>query len=180
MQIGAVTSSTATNSSTQPAANAATRAFSDALRSSEQTAAARDVLMTLPPQLVQTLQSQPGSPVEAVDRLFEVLKDGSFTPPAGALGGPNTIIGATARAVSLFDSPAQLWDAMRSTVSQPGAVRTAVDASTEAIVTQASGGTPNIESLEQATAILGGPLSATQVAWWESALVYLLDGASSR
>jgi hypothetical protein len=178
MQIGAVTSSTTPSATTQPPVASSTQAFSDALRSKAQTAAARDVLVTLPPQLVQTLRSQSGSPVEAVDRLFEVLKDGSFTPPAGPLGGPNTIIGATARAASLFDTPTELWDAMRATLSQPEAVRAAVDASTEAIVSEASGGAPNIESLDQATAILGGRLSVSQVAWWESALWYLIDGGS--
>lgn len=179
MQIGAVSASTVPTGGTPPVTGASTRVFSDALRSREQVAAARDVLVTLPAQIVQTLQSRPGSPVEGVDRLFEVLQDGSFTPPAGPLGGPSTIISATARAVALFDSPAQMWDAMRAAVSQPGAVRAAMDASTEAIELEASGGTPQVESLEQATAILGGPLSVAQVAWWEAALWYLVGGPAA-
>lgn len=171
----AASTSTAANRAPTPT-GVASLAFSDALETSERAAAARDVLVTLPPQLVQTLRTQSGSPVEAVDRLFEVLKDGSFTPPAGPLGGPNTIIGATARAARLFDTPAAMWDSMRAAVAQPDLVRAAVDASVEAIVGPANGETPNIESIEQATAILGGPLETWQISWWESALWYLVGG----
>ena len=54
--------------------------------SQQQLAVARDVLASLPPPIVYTLRDRPSStPVEAVDRLFEVLQDGSFEPPAEEL-----------------------------------------------------------------------------------------------
>src|SRR5690349_7353675 len=75
--------------------------FGVALASQQQVDAARGVLAALPAPIVYSLRDQAGSPAETVDRLFNVVKDGSFVPPDGPLGQPGSIIGATAHAVSL-------------------------------------------------------------------------------
>ncbi len=146
-------------------------------------AVARDVLASLPPPIVETLRDRPGSPAEAVDLLFGELRDGSFKPPAGPLGAPDSIIGATARATALFDTPAQMWDALRELIAQPSAVQQAVAAHRPASATAQR--VPGADdwppmSMVQATAVLGGRLPAYQVEWWEQALRYLIEGARAR
>ena len=140
-------------------------------------AVARDLLTNLPPPIVETLRDHPGSPVEAVDILFGVLRDGSFKPPAGPLGAPDSIIGATARATAVFDNPAQMWDALRELIAQPAVLQQAVEAHRPAATTGAGGvsGEAPAMSMVQATAILGGRLSDYQVDWWEQALMYLIE-----
>jgi hypothetical protein len=114
------------------ASSAPSRTFAAALEEQvveeNRLAVARDVLANLPPPIVETLRDRSGSPAEAVDILFGVLRDGSFKPPAGPLGAPDSIIGATARATAVFDSPAQMWDALRELIGQPIAVLQAVEA----------------------------------------------------
>jgi hypothetical protein len=157
--------------------------LSSTVRSSEQVAAARDVLATLPAPIVYTLRDETGSPAEAVDRLFEALKNGSFQPPEGELGGPTTIIGATARAARLFESPNEMWGAMRSALGQPSTLAQAIKAAAGSTAPQASNGAvagppPDagaaVTSHDQALALLGGPVPASQVEWWEAALRFLL------
>ncbi len=146
--------------------------FASSLLSQQQLAAARDVLATLPPPIVYTLRSTQGSVVDSVDRLFEVLQDGSFEPPDGPLGGPDTIIGATARAVQYFGSPAEMWDAMRTMVGKTQPIADAV-AFKQAELTD-SEPPPDVASAEQAYAILGGSLPDVQLSWWEAALLYFM------
>jgi hypothetical protein len=140
-------------------------------------AVARDVLANLPPPIVETLRDHGGSPAEAVDLLFGVLRDGSFKPPAGPLGAPDSMIGATARATSVFDTPAQMWDTLRELIAQPVAVQQAVEAHRPPSGAAASADTSDWPAMGmvQATAILGGTLSDYQVGWWEQALRYLIN-----
>ena len=107
------------------AAAAAAVEFSESLLSQQQLGAARDVLATLPTPIVYTLRDEPGSPLATVDRLFEVLQDGSFEPPPEVLTGTG-IIAATARATQLFERPAQMWDAMRTIIGAGDPLREAV------------------------------------------------------
>lgn len=146
--------------------------FASSLLSQQQLAAARDVLATLPPPIVYTLRSTQGSVVDSVDRLFEVLQDGSFEPPDGPLGGPATIIGATARAAQYFDSPAEMWDAMRTMVGTTQPIADAV-AFKQAELTDTEP-PPEVANAAQAYAILGGSLPDVQLSWWEAALRYFL------
>ena len=155
------------------AVDTASADFASSLLSQQQLAAARDVLATLPPPVVYTLRSTSGSSVvDSVDRLFEVLQDGSFEPPDGPLGGPDTIIGATARAVQYFDSPAEMWDAMRTMVGTTQPIADAV-AFKQAELTDTEP-PPEVASAEQAYAILGGSLPDIQLSWWDAALRYFL------
>ena len=147
--------------------------FPASLLSQQQLAVARDVLGALPPPIVYTLRDQPSStPVEAVDRLFEVLQDGSFEPPAEELANTTGIIGATARAAQLFESPSQMWDAMRTIVGSGGPLGDAVKF---ARAEHQGAPPPNVASAEQAYAILGGALPLAQLGWWEAALLFLLS-----
>ena len=134
------------------------------------------MLARLPPPIVYTLRDQPaGSPVAAIDRLFEVLEDGSFQPPAKKLSGPG-IIGATARAVEWFDSPTQMWDAMRTMV---GAIEPLSNAVSFARAEYRDWAPPaSVTGAEHAYAVLGGMLPPEQLAWWEAALRFLLDPPS--
>ena len=176
MDIGAVGGVTGTDElqvgRRASAVDTASADFASSLLSQQQLAAARDVLATLPPPIVYTLRTTQGSVVDSVDRLFAVLQDGSFEPPDGPLGGPNTIIGATARAVQYFDSPAEMWDAMRTMVGKTQPIADAV-AFKQAELTD-SEPPPEVASAEQAYAILGGSLPDIQLSWWEAALRYFL------
>jgi hypothetical protein len=183
--------------SAPPRLDAATlgSSFAGALASQQQLEAARGVLSTLPAPIVYSLREGGGSPAEAVDRLFEVLKDGSFTPPDGPLGQPGTIIAATAHATMLFDSPSQLWGAMRSAIADP--------ASSAATLRGAPPSTPappsaeplsavtEVHTLEDAERLLTqlraspvapavpAPLAMTarDTEWWLAALRFLLGPA---
>ena len=147
--------------------------FAASLLSQQQLAVARDVLAALPPPIVYTLRDRPSStPVEAVDRLFEVLQDGSFEPPAEELANTTSIIGATARAAKLFESPRQMWDAMRTIIGSGGPLGDAVKFARAELQ---GAPPPNIASAEQAYAILGGELPLAQLGWWEAALLFLLS-----
>ncbi|MFN8639802.1 MAG: hypothetical protein U0360_10195 [Dehalococcoidia bacterium] len=161
--------------------------FASSLASQQQLEAARTVLEALPAPIVYSLRDNAGSPSEAVDRLFAVLKDGSFDPPPGPLGRPESIIGATAHAASLFDSPAQLWDAMRgaigSAMSAPRPV-TARPTGSAAVRSPGAPPPPEVHSLADAERLLtdlrAHPIaSATSdgpamTDWWEAALRFLL------
>lgn len=173
--------------------------FAGALASQEQQAAARGVLAALPAPIVYSLRDSGASPAAAVDRLFEVLKDGSFTPPAGPLGRPDSIIGATAHATTIFDSPDQLWDAMRAAIADPagaasafrnnvGPARASTVAGPPPLATPAA----EVTTLEEAERLLtdirtrgaggvGGSaaLSAREADWWEAALRFLLGARFS-
>jgi hypothetical protein len=156
--------------------------FSAALTNQQQIEAARDVLATLPAPIVYTLNDSPGSPSETVDRLFAVLKDGSFKPPDGPLGAPNSIIGATARAATLFETPAHMWHAMRTAIAQPSQLTSMFSAPTVSAATTAAPATPaapvEVHSLEDAARVLlqARPTTtpAAHLDWWEAALRFLL------
>ncbi len=168
--------------------------FAGTLATQKQQEAARAVLTALPAPIVYSLRDHAGSPADAVDRLFGVLKDGSFSPPVGALGRPESIIGATAHATTLFDTPAQLWDAMRAAIaehSSGGLVAAPSGARPSAV----AAGPPPVEvrTLEDAerllgelhagpapaTSIAGVPMSAGDAAWWDAALLFLLGARAT-
>lgn len=164
--------------------------FASSLASQQYIEAARAVLEALPAPIVYSLRDNPGSPSEAVDRLFAVLKDGSFQPPAGPLGRPESIIGATAHAASLFESPAQLWDAMRGTLGGAMASPGFLGPTTPAAGPEPAAPLPEVRSVpevhtlaeaEQLLADLrahptGHPaaLARSSADWWEAALRFLL------
>ncbi len=170
--------------------------FARNLDDQQQLDAARGVLATLPAPIVYSLRDHTGSPAESVDRLFAVLKDGSFSPPAGPLGAPDSIIGATAHAATLFDSPVQLWEAMRKAIGDPSSAATTLRGSAAAPSTPAAGppaeALPEVHTLEDAERLLTQlrsaaptsqppalPLSMSEreADWWEAALRFLLGGA---
>ena len=183
----ATTAAVSASPTTAPASIApASRTFAAVLEehSAEENrlAVARDVLANLPPPIVETLRDRPGSPAEAVDLLFGVLRDGSFKPPAGPLGTPDSMIGATARATAVFDNPTQMWDALRELIAQPAALQQAVEAHRPSPLQVNSAAADSsdwpVMSMVQATAILGGRLSDYQVDWWKQALTYLIEQAT--
>ncbi len=173
---------------------ASTATFASTLDGQQQLDAARAVLTALPAPIVYSLRDHPGSPAESVDRLFEVLKDGSFSPPAGPLGAPDSIIGATAHAATLFDSPGQLWDAMRAAIGNPSGAAAALQG-VPAPATPAAGRSdeplPEVRTLEDAERLLtqirstpppseaSAPISMSErdADWWEAALRFLLGSA---
>ena len=179
-----------------------TATFARNLDSQQQLDAARGVLTALPAPIVYSLRAHSGSPAESVDRLFEVLKDGSFSPPAGPLGAPSSIIGATAHAATLFDSPAALWSAMRTVIGDPSSAAAALRGTASALpeppapVTPSAGpppeALPEVQSLEDAERLLtqirasapssqpsAMPISMSErdAQWWEAALRFLLGRA---
>ncbi len=174
----------------RPDAPAAVR-FSSLLDGQQQLEAARAVLQALPAPIVYSLRDRGGSPAESVDRLFEVLQDGSFTPPAGPLGAPGSIIGATAHASTVFDSPDQLWEAMRTVIGDPASTAAALRASPAPAAPAAPAEPlPEVRTLEDAERLLtqvraaptaGAPaplsMSERDADWWDAALRFLL-GAS--
>ncbi len=160
--------------------------FAGALATQQQLDAARAVLTALPAPIVYSLRDHDGSPADAVDRLFGVLKDGTFSPPAGALGRPESIIGATAHAATLFETPGQLWDAMRAAI---GERTSAAPLQGPSRAGAAIAGPPprEVHTLEDAERLLsdlsagrgggsttGVPMSANDAAWWDAALRFLL------
>lgn len=173
--------------------------FARNLDDQQQLDAARGVLTALPAPIVYSLRDHSGSPAESVDRLFEVLKDGTFSPPPGPLGAPNSIIGATAHAATLFDSPAQLWSAMRSVIGDPSSAVAALRGTPSAPSAPAAGpppeALPEVHTLEDAERLLtqlratpatpsssqtsAVPISMSErdAEWWEAALRFLLGGA---
>lgn len=169
--------------------------FATNLDHQEQLEAARGVLAALPAPIVYSLRDRAGSPADSVDRLFQVLKDGSFAPPVGPLGAPDSIIGATAHAATLFDSPAQLWDAMRAAIGDPSSAAAALRGGTPPAVSAAGPPTeplPEVHNLEDAERLLtqirstptAGQTPVTPISmserdadWWEAALRFLLGGA---
>lgn len=132
----------------------------------------------LPAPIVYSLRDQAGSPVEAVDRLFEVLRDGSFTPPDGPLGRPDSIIGATAHAATVFETPAQLWAAMRASLADPASLASTFRAVPVPAPEPALATPTEVRTLEDAERLLAGirpgspPL--VHLDWWEAALRFLL------
>jgi len=170
--------SSSTPSAATPASRTFAAVFEEQVTEENRLGVARDVLANLPPPIVETLRDRPGSPAEAVDLLFGVLRDGSFKPPPGPLGAPDSMIGSTARATGVFDTPAQMWDALRELIAQPTIVQQAVEAhrlpASKAAIGEATSDWPAM-SMVQATAILGGRLSDYQVEWWEQALRYLIE-----
>ncbi|MCC6237986.1 MAG: hypothetical protein IT299_10480 [Dehalococcoidia bacterium] len=175
---------------------ASTATFASSLDNQQQLEAARGVLTALPAPIVYSLRDRAGSPAESVDRLFEVLKDGTFSPPPGPLGAPDSIIGATAHAATLFDSPAQLWSAMRAAIGDPSSAATAMRGTAPAPASEAAGppaeALPEVHNLEDAERLLtqlrsasapspSSPLpismSERDADWWEAALRFLLGGA---
>lgn len=173
-----------------------TATFARSLDDQQQLDAARAVLTALPAPIVYSLRDHSGSPAESVDRLFEVLKDGSFTPPAGPLGAPDSIIGATAHAAALFDSPGQLWSAMRTVIGDPSIAMAALRGTASAPTAPAAGpppeALPEVHTLEDAERLLtqirsaapsnqpsAVPMSMSErdAEWWEAALRFLLGSA---
>lgn len=166
--------------------------FSATLATQQQLDAARDVLATLPAPIVYALRDYAGSPVDSVDRLFGAFKDGSFTLPEDYTGKPGTIMHATAEAAKIFETPAQMWAAMRAAVFDPASVASvflsAAPASTTTASTAAAStsvaATPvprvasEVRTLEDAARVLNsarstGARSAT-LDWWDAALRFLL------
>lgn len=169
--------------SAPPVTSVTTSSFRSLLAGEEQLAAARDVLAALPAPIVYTLRDQLTSPAPAVDRLFEVLQDGSFEVPDGPLGAPSSIIGATARAAAQFKTPAEMWHAMRSAIhtgSTPAAPSAPASSVGVAAGPPMEASTPEVSSLAEAERILGGPVPPSQVAWWEAALRFLLGASEVR
>jgi hypothetical protein len=186
---GAFTSGSAASS--VPSSDAS---FSATLATQQQLDAARDVLATLPAPIVYALRDYAGPAVDSVDRLFGVFKDGSFTLPDNYLGRPGTIMHATAHAATVFETPTQMWAAMRAAVFDPASVASVflsaspapttppITASTTAFSTVGAAPAPRVasevRSLEDAARVLNtvrstGPRSTT-LDWWDAALRFLL------
>lgn len=153
------------------AASAGGTAFAGALGGQQQRLAAADVLGSMPPMIADQLKR--GGNVSAVHELFKAIKSGEFVPSADQLAARDCVIATTARAAQAFESPEAMWGTMREMLGAgpvlADAVRYARDPVPETAVT----------TREEANAILGGPLPAAKVNWWETAIRFLLDEAQS-
>ena len=159
-------------------------------------------MTSMPPMVAEQIQrSSPGgkAPVGAVDALFKAIQSGEFRPSGEQLAASDSLIATTARAVQSFDSAEQMWDTMREMLgsvprragttsyvaAQPPAAprlwprRFTVEQTTHAPVTSPRRApTPAaITTRAQAEAIVGSPLTALQLNWWETAIHFLLDEA---
>jgi len=195
-------SAAATLGASAPAAAKSTGAFGATLGDQRRRLAARDVMTSMPPMVAEQIQrSSPGgkAPVGAVDALFKAIQSGEFRPSPDQLAASDSLIATTARAVQSFDSAEQMWQTMRDmlgsipaaagTTSYLAPVDAAPAATTEAAVTASSAATTTtpsptateapakVTSRAQAESILGGPLTALQMNWWETAIHFLLDEA---
>lgn len=203
MEVSGVSS--AATVAAQPAASArpsAVGAFSAALGDQRRRVAAHDVMTSMPPMVAEQIQrSSPGGkpPVGAVDALFKAIQSGEFRPSGEQMAASDSLIATTARAVQSFDSAEQMWDAMREMLgSMPAPAGTTSYLATPAAApaspaASAGGGTASeamtaappaaapaqVTTRAQAEAIIGSPLSALQLNWWETAIHFLLDEAKA-
>ncbi len=155
----------------------------------------------------QIQRSSPGgkAPVGAVDALFKAMQSGEFRPSGEQLAASDSLIATTARAVQSFDSAEQMWDTMREilgSVPAPAGATSYLAAQPSAATPSAAPGSGSpassgettpapvassapaqapaptaITTRAQAEAIVGSPLTALQLNWWETAVHFLLDEA---
>jgi hypothetical protein len=196
MEVTGVSSASSLAAPAAPAAQTTGSAtFSAALGDQRRRIAARDVMMSMPPMVADQIQrSSPGgkAPVGAVDALFKAIQSGEFRPSGEQLAASDSLIATTARAVQSFDSAEQMWQTMRDMLGSipPPAGSTSYVAAPEPPPAAAGPATPAttpepapvaapaaITSRAQAESILGGPLNALQMNWWETAIHFLVDEA---
>lgn len=202
MEVTGVSSATSLGAPTAPPARASGAAtFSAALGDQRRKAAAHDVMTSMPPMVAEQIQrSSPGgkAPVGAVDALFKAMQSGEFRPSGEQLAASDSLIATTARAVQSFDSAEQMWDTMREMLgsvpapagstsyvaAQPpaapgsGSPASSGETTRAPVTSSAPAPTPAaITTRAQAEAIVGSPLTALQLNWWETAVHFLLDEA---
>ena len=159
--------------STPAAASVSSTTFAGALGGQQQRLAVADVLGSMPPMVADQIKR--GGNVGAVHELFKAIKSGEFVPSAEQLAARDCVIATTARAAQAFESPEAMWGTMREML---GAGPALADAVQYARADQ-TGAVPEtaITTREEANAILGGPIPASKVNWWETAIRFLLDEA---
>lgn len=151
------------------------RPFGATLDDQARRAAARDVMASMPPMLAYALtRTAPGEApsdpsLQSVSALFEGIKRGEFTPSAEQRAARGSVIGATAQAADVFASAGELWSTVRELLGGGDAIAQAVRLA-GGDAPMATGG----ELLDTTGgALLGGPIPAEQVHWWEAALLLL-------
>jgi hypothetical protein len=180
MDVAATSHVTPATTTPAPAASsaAAGSSFAGALGVQEQRLAASDVLGSMPPMVAeQILKSTPGgkSPMGAVEELFKAIKSGEMVPSAEQLAAKDCIIATTARATQAFDSPEAMWSTMRQMLGSGPVLQDAVSYAESAQKNTTP--TAAISTREEANAILGGPIPASKLNWWETAIRFLVDQA---
>ena len=151
--------------------------FAGALGDQRQRLAATDVLTSMPPMITEQIKRGGPAPVSAVHELFKAIKSGEFTPSAEQMGAHDCIIATTARAAEVFESPEAMWATMRDMLGSGPLLNDAVQyarAADQQTVPETA-----ISTREEANAILGGPVPASKLNWWETAIRFLLDDAQA-
>lgn len=145
--------------------------------------------------MVYAMRDYAGSPTETVDNLFIGFRDGAFELPKNEYGAPGTIMHATAHAATVFDTPDQMWVALRTAIFDPSSVAsmflntTPVQAASPMTYSAAAAPVPSVapvpasvsevRTLEDAARVVNSVRSAVgssiRLDWWEAALRFLLE-----
>lgn len=147
--------------------------FAGVLGDQQRRLAATDVLGSMPPMVTEQIKRGGPAPVSAVHELFKAIKSGEFMPSSEQLAARDCIIATTARAAETFESPEAMWETMREMLGAAPLIHDAVQYARTA--DQQTVPDTAISTREEANAILGGPIPASKLNWWETALRFLLD-----